>query len=66
MGFDMKMRNEERHGRGGRVYHVDEYDFILLFKNGRNEKFFSYEVANFTKEETNYLLYYVNNYIRKV
>ena len=66
MGFDMKMRNEERHGRGGRVYHVDVYDFILLFKNGRNEKFFSYEVAHFTKEETNYLLYYVNNYIRKV
>ena len=66
MGLDMKMRNEKRRGRRGRVYHVDVYDFILLFKNGRNEKFFSYEVAHFTKEETNYLLYYVNNYIRKV
>ena len=66
IGFDMKMRNEERHGRRGRVYNVNVYDFIILLKNGRNEKLFSFEVVNFTKEETNYLLYYVNNYIKKV
>ena len=64
IGFDIRSRIEERHIKGGRTVKVNVYDFILLFRNGRNEKIITADVSLFTREETNYLLYYINDYIK--
>ena len=65
IGFDIKSRTDQRKGRRGHIIIVDVYDFILLLRDGRNEKIITAPVSIFTKEEINYLLYYVNDYIKK-
>lgn len=65
IGFDMRSRIEERKGRRGHLYKVNVYDFILLLRDGKQEKIITAAVSIFTKEETNYLLYYINDYIKK-
>ena len=64
IGFDMRSRIDEYHGKRGRLITVNVYDFILLLRDGRQEKLITAAVSIFTREETNYLLYYVNDYIK--
>lgn len=64
IGFNMRSRIEEYPGKRGKIIKVNVYDFILLLRNGRSEKIITAPISIFTKEETNYLLYYVNEYIK--
>ena len=64
IGFDMRRRIDEYQGKRSRIMKGIVYDFFLLLRNGKSQTIITAEVSLFTKEEINYLLYYVNDYIK--